>query len=394
MFVGKNLTNIRILHGYTRKQLSEMLEISEQAVWQYENGYMSPKLEVINKMKRIFKVKSKYFYSEDFVSKNGKSNIQQCHIAYRADIINSAQKTQSEAKTIEFISSFLNVIEKKLHYPPNGIAVLREKAIQYLNFSDEDRKTKIKQIAKMSRDFLEIGNKSNLNLLFILEKKGAFIFEKAIGERIDAYSLWTEDGRPFIVLGNLKKSAARRNFDLAHELGHLLLHYKVEFSSLDNKAHREHEQEANLFAGAFLLPEAEFIEDFNSLSKNSAPDSYIDLKRKWIVSIQALAYRAHSLGLLDYQKYRYFNIKLNRQGYKIREPLDEEIKIMKPGKVKSILQLLFDKKYLSLGTLLDTLMVDIEFLSTLLGIDIEFFEKYQIELSKEFTVADLNVEVQ
>ncbi|MRB25043.1 ImmA/IrrE family metallo-endopeptidase, partial [Bacillus thuringiensis] len=76
------------------------------------------------------------------------------------------------------------------------------------------------------------------------EKKGAFIFEKAIGERIDAYSLWAEDGRPFIVLGNLKKSAARRNFDLAHELGHLLLHYKVEFSSLDNKAHREHEQEA------------------------------------------------------------------------------------------------------------------------------------------------------
>ncbi|PGT20758.1 spr1629 family repressor/antitoxin [Bacillus cereus] len=393
MFVGKNLTNIRILHGYTRKQLSEMLEITEQAIWQYENGYMSPKLEVINKMKRIFKVKSKYFYSEDFLSENGKSNIQQCHIAYRADIINSAQKTLSEAKTIEFISSFLNVIEKKLHYPPNEIVALREKVIQYLTSSDEDKRTKIEKAAKLAREFLGIGNKSNLNLLFILEKKGAFIFEKAIGERIDAYSLWAEDGRPFIILGNLKKSAARRNFDLAHELGHLLLHYKVEFSSLDNKAYREHEQEANLFAGAFLLPEKEFTEDFNLLSKNSAPDSYIDLKSKWIVSIQALAYRAHSLGLLDYQKYRYFNIKLNRQGYKIREPLDDEIKVMKPGKVKSILQLLFDKNYLSLGTLLDMLMVDIEFLSTLLGIEAAFFEKYQIELSKEFTISDLNLKV-
>ncbi|EOP40063.1 MULTISPECIES: helix-turn-helix domain-containing protein [Bacillus cereus group] len=393
MFVGTNLTNIRILHGYTRKQLSEMLEITEQAVWQYENGYMSPKLEVINELKRIFKVKSKYFYSEDFLGENGKSNIQQCHIAYRAEIMNSAQKNQSEAKTIEFLSSFLSIIEKKLHYPPNEIVALREKVIQYLTRSNEDRKLQIERVASMAREFLEIGNKSNINLLFLLEKKGMFVFEKAIGERIDAYSLWSEDGRPFIMLGNLKKSAARRNFDLAHELGHLLLHYKVEFSSLDNKAHREHEQEANLFAGAFLLPEKEFTADFNLLSKNSAPDSYIDLKKKWIVSIQALAYRAHSLGLLDYQKYRYFNIKLNKQGYKIREPLDDEIKIMKPGKVKSILQLLFDRNYLSLGTLLDTLKVDVEFLSNLTGIEKEFFEKYHNDLAKEFTVSDLNLKI-
>lgn len=280
-----------------------------------------------------------------------------------------------------------------MHYPPNEIVALREKVIQYLTRSNEDRKLQIERVASMAREFLEIGNKSNINLLFLLEKKGMFVFEKAIGERIDAYSLWSEDGRPFIMLGNLKKSAARRNFDLAHELGHLLLHYKVEFSSLDNKAHREHEQEANLFAGAFLLPEKEFTADFNLLSKNSAPDSYIDLKKKWIVSIQALVYRAHSLGLLDYQKYRYFNIKLNKQGYKIREPLDDEIKIMKPGKVKSILQLLFDRNYLSLGTLLDTLKVDVEFLSNLTGIEKEFFEKYHNDLAKEFTVSDLNLKI-
>lgn len=57
-------------------------------------------------------MKSKYFYSEDFLDRNGKSNIQQSHIAYRAEIVNSAQKTQSEAKNIEFISSFLKIIEK------------------------------------------------------------------------------------------------------------------------------------------------------------------------------------------------------------------------------------------------------------------------------------------
>lgn len=391
MFVGTNLANIRILHGYTRKQLAEMLQITEQSVWQYENGYMSPKLEVVNGLKKIFRVKSRYFYSEDFLNKNGKSNIQQSHIAYRAEIINSALKTQSEAKNIEYISAFLNIIEKGLHYPKNEIVMLREKIIKYITTSNDETKVKIQQAAKVAREFLGMDNKSNLNLLFMLEKKGIFIFEKAIGEKIDAYSLWSEDGRPFIMLGNLKRSAVRRNFDLAHELGHLLLHYKVEFSSLDKKSYGQHEHEADLFAGAFLLPEKEFIEDFNTLPKQSHPDSYIDLKRKWLVSIQALAYRAHYLELLDYQKYRYFNIKIKQRGYKIIEPLDDKIKIMRPGKVRSILQLLFEKNYLSLSTLLDTLKVDIEFLSNLLGVEVEFFKKYQDNLSKEFTISDLNI---
>jgi Zn-dependent peptidase ImmA (M78 family)/DNA-binding XRE family transcriptional regulator len=391
MFVGTNLTNIRILHGYTRKQLAELLQVTEQTIWQYENGYMSPKLEVINNLRNIFSVKSKYFYSEDFLEKNGKSNIQQGHIAYRAEVINSVQKTQSEAKHLEFISSFLNIIEQKLHYPKNELVVLREKIIKYITNSSEKVKTKILNAAKIAREFLEIGNKSNLNLLFTLEKKGIFIFEKAIGDKIDAYSLWSNDDRPFIVLGNLKKSAARRNFDLAHELGHLLLHYKVEFSSLDSKSHREYEQEANIFAGAFLLPENEFIEDFSLLPKKSNPDSYYELKKKWIVSFQALAYRAQSLELLDYQQYRYFNIKLNQLGYKSREPLDDQIKIQKPGKIRSILQLLFENNYLSLTALLDTLKVDIEFLSNLLGIEPEFFRKFQNDLSRNFTISDLNI---
>lgn len=391
MFVGTNLTNIRTLYGYTRKQLAEMLDITEQSVWQYENGYTSPKLEVVNNLKKIFRVRSKYFYSEDFLGKNGESNIQHNHIAYRAEIVNSVQKTQTEAKHLEYLSAFLKIIEKQIQYPKNEIIELREKVIQLLSNTDGPRKKLIEKAAKIARDFIGIGSSSNSNLLFLLEKKGIFIFEKAIGERIDAYSLWSEDERPYIILGNLKKSAVRRNFDLAHELGHLLLHYKVEFSSLDTKSHREYEQEANLFASAFLLPEEEFREDLCMLHKKSNPNSYIDLKVKWMVSIQALAYRAYSMELLTYQEYRYFNMSVNKAGYKLKEPLDDQLKIMKPGKVKSILQLLFENNYFPLSKLLDITHVDIEFLSNLLGIDNEFFKKYQDLQSREFTVSDLNI---
>lgn len=391
MFVGTNLTNIRILHGFTRKQLAEMLQITEQSVWQYENGYMSPKMEIVNELKGIFKVKSKYFYTEDFLEKNGSVKIDQNLIAYRAITINSAQKTQAEAKHVEFISAFLDVIGEKLQYPKNDISFLREKTIEIMNDESHQRRDNIERAANYAREFLDLDEAGNGNLLFMLEKKGAFVLEKAIGEKIDAYSVWADDEKPFIILGNLKKSAVRRNFDIAHELGHLLLHYKVEFSSIDKRSHREHENEANLFAGTFLLPEEEFSREFNLVLKKSNPKSYVDMKKKWFVSIQALAYRAYSLGLLDYQQYRYFNIMINKQGYKVTEPLDGDIKITRPGKVKSILQLLFDNGHLSLGTLLDTLKIDIEFLTVLLGIEKAFFDKYQMDLSRQFTVSDLNL---
>lgn len=115
--------------------------------------------------------------------------------------------------------------------------------------------------------------------MFLVEKSGIFIFEKAIGEEIDVYSLWTNSDRPFIILGNMKRSSVRRNFDIAHELGHLLLHYKVEFTNLDTKEHKNIENEANLFAGAFLLPKKSFLQDMETVSRVTNPDAYLDLKR-------------------------------------------------------------------------------------------------------------------
>ena len=53
-----------------------------------------------------------------------------------------------------------------------------------------------------------------------LEQVGIYIVEKDLGVHIDAYSTITDNGHAWIVLGSIKKSAVRRNFDLAHELGH------------------------------------------------------------------------------------------------------------------------------------------------------------------------------
>ncbi|WP_458358834.1 hypothetical protein [Staphylococcus pseudintermedius] len=42
MFKGENLKALRMIEGYSRKSLADVLQVSEQAVWQYEEQNMMP----------------------------------------------------------------------------------------------------------------------------------------------------------------------------------------------------------------------------------------------------------------------------------------------------------------------------------------------------------------
>lgn len=378
MFIGDNLTNLRIMHGYSRKQLSDMLGVTEQAVWQYENNYTSPKMQIVNELKRIFNVKSKYFYTKDILSRNMiPENIKVMNIAYRSKVMNVISKTQAEAKHIEYLDTFVNYLTNQVRYPTLKIIQLRDEVIEYLNTSEENRSTQINKVAELARKRLDFRKDTNEDLLFLIEKSGVFVFEKAIGEEIDAYSLWTSNERPYIILGNIKRSAARRNFDIAHELGHLLLHYRLEFNNLDRKEHKLIESEANLFAGAFLLPENEFISDMRNIFHVTNPDAYIDLKKKWNTSLQVLGYRAANLGIIESKSHRNFYAALHRKGYLQREPLDEILPLQKPMKIKSIIDLVSKKGIIDIRQMVeDDWKVEISFLHRLTGIDSKFFDKY------------------
>src|SRR5699024_1191813 len=164
MFIGENLTNLRIMHGYSRKQLSEMLNLTEQAIWQYENNYTSPKLQIVNQLKSIFHVKSKYFYTKDVLDRYFTvGNIPAMNIAYRSKVLNVISKTQTEAKHIEYLDSFINYITYDLTLPTQKIIQLRNHIIHYLNDSDDDRNDQINKIAMMTRKMLGFEQHSNDN---------------------------------------------------------------------------------------------------------------------------------------------------------------------------------------------------------------------------------------
>lgn len=386
MFKGENLKALRMIEGCSRKSLADVLQISEQAVWQYEVQNKMPEIKTIYTLAKWFGVKTSFFFSSQEVL--FKDDVVERHtIACRYQRDGSSMKILSQnhaqANFYAQLTSHLSGYVKQPHPP---ILTLVSKIDRYFS-QDIEARARIQLIANDAREMI-LSDQSNHQLLLALEKFGVYIYEKDLTDDADAYSFWSKYQVPFIILSNNKGVAVRRHFDLAHELGHLLLHRQVEFDMLSHEDFQRIEKEADIFAAEFLLPEKQFIASFNQVKKKSNPDHFVMLKERWYVSIQAMAMRAFYLGLISDTQYRYFWSLINKKGYKKREPLDTEIKLPKPVKINSLLNMLFTKKVLTPESLLNDLQVEPEFLYKKANISQKLFEKF-MQQEKQTAEADV-----
>ena len=167
------------------------------------------------------------------------------------------------------------------------------------------------------------------NVLALLEGKGIAACRYDIeNERIDAFSFWCGD-RPFIFMASEKESGVRIRFDLAHELGHLVMHRWIDADEILNpKTLKMIEAEADRFAGAFLLPRQSFPNEVYT----PRLDAFLDLKRRWLISVQAMVYRCRDLGVIDEVQFTNLYKQISFRRWRTREPLDhpEEIRLESP----------------------------------------------------------------
>ena len=111
------------------------------------------------------------------------------------------------------------------------------------------------------------------------------------------------------MLLNMMKSPERSRLDAAHELGHLVLHRE--------ETGKAEEKQADAFAGAFHMPKADV---YRHVPRVSSLDQLIALKRRWGVSLAALVFRLHELGVLKDWQYRTLFMELSKRGYRSNEP--------------------------------------------------------------------------
>lgn len=225
------------------------------------------------------------------------------------------------------------------------------------DFSDQDTE-RVEEIAEKVREAWSLEDKPIKDIIYLLETKGFVISSLMLGKKsIDAFgSQHVVNGKQYysIVLGNDKKSFYRRQFDVAHELGHKVLHDPyLNIDDLSKEEFKQIEQEANDFAAAFLLPKESFLRDV-SIHPNDLM-YYKLLKKKWSVSIGAMVMRAYKLGAINEGTYQYMQRSISNKGWRTKEPLDDVKDLRDPVSMKQAVELLIENDYISGDTFMQKL---------------------------------------
>jgi Zn-dependent peptidase ImmA (M78 family) len=132
----------------------------------------------------------------------------------------------------------------------------------------------------------------------------------AHADKIDAFSRRGEVS--LMVLNTQRQSTSRWIFDVAHELGHFVLHAGIQTGD------KETEAQANAFASALLMPRKTFGREFPT--RGFSWPRVFELKRRWHVSAAAIIRRAFDLGLLDGIAYRRCYQHMSICGWLKKEP--------------------------------------------------------------------------
>ena len=335
-FNGKRLKLARIYRNMTTSELAEKIGVSRQAVLQYEKNENKPKLETEFKIITILHFPRDFFYTDRL------NSLQVENTFFRALSTTKKIDLQTQEEKTKFIIYIYEFLNNYFNYPQLDLPEINTDI-------DLNNKNNIEDIAITVRNYWKIGSQPIENMVNLLENKGIIVTTLNINnKKIDAFTQVHEFNNKeeyCVVLSNDKQSAARRNFDAAHELGHIILHKDIDkIEDLSSEEHRKLEEQANSFAASFLLPRNAF---FNDLKEPLNLEFYKELKKKWKVSIAAMVMRARQLGRINNSQYIDLVKKMNYKKWRTREPLDNKWKLQESILFKKSIEMLKSNKILS-----------------------------------------------
>lgn len=341
MIMEKKLIPYRIYQARTSRsmsmvELAEMLGVSKQLVSQYENGKTTPSMGKLNEISNVLKYPISFFY-KPLPQNESTSSV----VFFRSNKTAKVKSKNAAKEKIEIFREIVDYIGEYVNFPE-----LNFPKVSYEDYGlDPLDNDTIEMYAKTLRKAWNLGNEPIGNLMVEIQKNGIYISKISLRlQKIDAFSVWMNN-KPYIFLNDDKNTNARIRFDIAHELGHLLMHadYYGNEDFEKNPIKEKLEDEANRFAGAFLMPKDSFSKDVFS----SSIDHFIQLKRKWKTSISSMIYRCDTLGILSDNQIKYLKDQMTKRVFWKKEPLDNEIPIEKPFMCKQAINLLLDNNILT-----------------------------------------------
>lgn len=325
------INQARLSRGLSMSELADLVDVSKQAISQYETGKTKPTDGILNQIASVLR------YSVDFFRKPVPANTSMASgVFFRSKRTARQKDLKSAEMKIEILREIDNYLSQYIDFP-----VVNFPRVDYdYNGIEPIGNDIIENYAMQLRAFWNLGNGPINNLMNVVQRNGIVVSSTKLKlQKLDGLSEWYNN-TPFIFMSRDKDTNCRIRFGIAHEIGHLLMHAgNIPPDDITKDAvHKKLEDEANRFAGAFLLPKDSFQ---NDVFKTSI-DHFIQLKAKWKVSLSAMIYRCNTLEFLTVSQLKYLNDQMTQRVYWHHEPLDNEMPIEKPFAHKQAVKLLLE----------------------------------------------------
>ena len=357
------MTQARESLGLTKVALATLVNVSGPTITNWESGKQNPEEEKLRALSTALNQPVHWFLREKPPS---------CQTPYFYRSLSAATKVAREATRtkLDWMAELSLVFNQWLQWPMVRVPVSTK---HFLSLSDED----IELLALQFRERLNLGTGPIKDIVLAAENAGIICARGEVGHnKMDGVSHWHQySERPYIFLASDKGNGVRSRFDTAHEIGHVVLHKDVNLSEHNQTYIKEIERQADLFAGALLLPAETFAKELG----RPTLETFLALKPRWKVSIAAMIYRAWQLDIIsDLQKSNLYK-RLSAKRWRIKEPYDDEVPFEKPRLLPRAVYMLVDQGLFTKETLLDKLGLSAGVCETLCSLPAGYFRDIPLE---------------
>jgi Zn-dependent peptidase ImmA (M78 family)/transcriptional regulator with XRE-family HTH domain len=331
-FMGDKLLQALKLRRMKPTTLAKEVGVTRAAISTYEKDLRSPSPEVMGRICQVLEMPLGFFVNNiNYISEpKGAMFYRSYSSTLKMARESVEEKHKIYAAIVAYLGSFVSfpAANVPMFDVPSDPTVLNEEEIE--------------KISQKTRKFWGLSLGPISNITYLLENNGIFVGNFHFNcDKLDAFSQNIEGNHFQVVIGSDKGSAVRQRFDIAHELGHIILHRRVPKEVVKSKDfHALIEYQANQFAFEFLFPTPAFSSEVKRCSINE----FIHLKRKWKVSIASQVQRASKSDISGKVEMAPLQRTISRNGWRKKEPLDDELLYEKPHLVNDAFQIILGTK--------------------------------------------------
>lgn len=278
--IGERLKTARTQRGWTLEALSGQTQIPVSSLSEFETGRREPRLTHLEALARAHGKSVSWFFQP---------------VEALAEVVLWRERPQAdeaaaiEGQFLKLCRWYRNLEDWCDEHRPCLLPDARPNGDRF-DWSD------VQHLANAVRNHLDLGQRPASSLLNVLENGcGVRVFHLEFSPTGTA-ACTRDETLGMAILLNANNKRWRRNFDLAHELFHLLTWRVFRTEPNAHEATEQEEKFADKFASCLLIPEDALRDAIGAALKSRGTLKHIelfDIARQFDVSIDALLWRMH-----------------------------------------------------------------------------------------------------